>query len=115
MIFLNAFATARNVDLVEAPPNLRRATRKFANLALVRWQADSVGDRQAIKGEFDTGRRRPEGSSWKWRRRQRIRRRVHLQSPYVLSEHRACRALGIDRTTVRYRATRPGYSALRDR
>lgn len=98
-----------------SPTNLRRATLKFTNLALVRWHANSVGDMQAIRGEFDAGRRRPEGSFWKWRRRQRIQRRVHLHFPYILSERRACRALGADRTTVRYRATRPDESALRDR
>ena len=32
-----------------------------------------------------------------------------------MSERRACRVLGADRTSVRYRATRPGDSALRDR
>lgn len=32
-----------------------------------------------------------------------------------MSERRACRVLGADRTSVRCRATRPGDGALRDR
>lgn len=40
---------------------------------------------------------------------------AHLQSAYGMSERRACRVLGVDRTSVRYRATRPDDGALRDR
>ena len=40
---------------------------------------------------------------------------AHLQSAYGLSERRACRVLGVDRTSVRYQATRPDDSVLRDR
>jgi putative transposase len=40
---------------------------------------------------------------------------AHLQSAYAMSERRACRVLGVDRTSVRYRATRPDDGALRDR
>lgn len=32
-----------------------------------------------------------------------------------MSERRACRALGVDRTSVRYQAARPDDRALRDR
>src|SRR5690606_41985365 len=32
-----------------------------------------------------------------------------------MSERRACRVLGVDRTSVRYQATRPDDGALRDR
>ena len=32
---------------------------------------------------------------------------AHLQSIYAMSERWACRVLGVDRTSVRYRATRP--------
>jgi len=39
----------------------------------------------------------------------------HLQAAYEMSERRACRALGVDRTSVRYQATRPDDGALRDR
>jgi len=40
---------------------------------------------------------------------------AHLQSAYAMSERRACRVLGVDRTSVRYRTTRPDDGALRDR
>lgn len=40
---------------------------------------------------------------------------AHLQLAYEMSERRACRVLGVDRTSVRYQATRPDDSALRDR
>lgn len=39
----------------------------------------------------------------------------HLQAAYKMSERRACRVLGVDRTSVRYQATRPDDGALRDR
>ena len=40
---------------------------------------------------------------------------AHLRSTYAMSERRACRVLGVDRTSVRYQATRPDDGALRDR
>ena len=40
---------------------------------------------------------------------------AHLRSVYAMSERRACRVLGVDRTSVRYLATRPDDGALRDR
>jgi len=40
---------------------------------------------------------------------------AHLRSVHKMSERRACRVLGVDRTSVRYRATRPDDGALRDR
>jgi putative transposase len=39
----------------------------------------------------------------------------HLQAAYEMSERRACRVLGVDRTSVRYQTTRPDDGALRDR
>lgn len=39
----------------------------------------------------------------------------HLQAAYEMSERRACRVLGVDRTSVRYQATHPDDGALRDR
>ena len=39
----------------------------------------------------------------------------HLKAAYEMSERRACRVLGVDRTSVRYQATRPDDGALRDR
>jgi len=40
---------------------------------------------------------------------------AHLRSAYEMSERRACRVLGIDRTSVRYQATRSDDGVLRDR
>lgn len=40
---------------------------------------------------------------------------AHLRSVHEMSERRACRVLGVDRTSVRYRATRPDDGVLRDR
>ena len=40
---------------------------------------------------------------------------AHLRSVYEMSERRACRVLGVDRTSVRYRATRADDGVLRDR
>ena len=39
----------------------------------------------------------------------------HLQAAYEMSERRACRVLGVDRTSVRYQATRPDDGAMRVR
>lgn len=38
-----------------------------------------------------------------------------LQSAHEMSERRACRVIGIDRTSVRYQATRPDDGELRER
>jgi len=40
---------------------------------------------------------------------------AHLQLAYEMSERRACRVLGVDRTSVRYQATRLDDGVLRDR
>jgi putative transposase len=40
---------------------------------------------------------------------------VYLQSTYEMSQRRACLALGTDRSSMRYRATRPADAALRER
>jgi putative transposase len=40
---------------------------------------------------------------------------VHLQAVFGMSERRACRLIGIDRTSVRYRPRRPTDTALRER
>ncbi len=40
---------------------------------------------------------------------------AHLQSAHGRSERRACRVLGVDRTSVRYQATRPADTDLRER
>jgi putative transposase len=39
----------------------------------------------------------------------------YLRSTYEMSERRACRLVGVDRTSVRYQATRPDDGALRER
>jgi len=40
---------------------------------------------------------------------------AHLQSIFEVSERRACAGLGVDRTSVRYRSTRPDDGAVRAR
>jgi putative transposase len=40
---------------------------------------------------------------------------AYLQSTYEMSERRACRLIGSDRTSVRYQARRPDDGALRER
>jgi putative transposase len=40
---------------------------------------------------------------------------AHLRSSFHVSERRACAALGTDRSSVRYRAGRPGDVAVRKR
>lgn len=40
---------------------------------------------------------------------------AHLRSAHGMSERRACRVLGVDRTSVRYQATRPPDAELRER
>jgi putative transposase len=39
----------------------------------------------------------------------------HLRSAFDLSERRACRVIGADRASVRWRSTRPDDTALRER
>ena len=39
----------------------------------------------------------------------------YLQSTYEMSQPRACRVIGTDRASVRYRAPRPDDGALRER
>ena len=72
---------------------------------------------QADAGGRDAGQRGAEGPAGKkvvtpagWREAA-----GHLQAAYEMSERRAYRALGVDRTSVRYQATRPDDGALRDR
>ena len=40
---------------------------------------------------------------------------AYLRSAYEMSERRACRVLGVDRTSVRYEAVRPDEGVLRER
>ena len=40
---------------------------------------------------------------------------AYLQSAHEMSERRTCRVLGLDRTSVRYQASRPDDAELRDR
>jgi putative transposase len=40
---------------------------------------------------------------------------AHLRETYEVSERRACRAIGADRSTVRYRSVRPDDAAIRER
>jgi putative transposase len=40
---------------------------------------------------------------------------AHLRTSFVVSERRACSALGVDRTSVRYRSHRPDDAAVRAR
>lgn len=40
---------------------------------------------------------------------------AHVRTAFATSERRACRLLGFDRTSVRYRAVRPDDQALRER
>jgi putative transposase len=40
---------------------------------------------------------------------------AHLRQSYPVSQRRACRVIGADRTSVRYRSRRPDDSAVRTR
>src|SRR3954467_9799489 len=40
---------------------------------------------------------------------------AHLQSAFEVSERRACAVLGVDRTSFRYRSSRPADAAVRAR
>lgn len=40
---------------------------------------------------------------------------AYLQSTYEMSQRRACRVIGADRTSVRYQAARPDDAVLRER
>ena len=40
---------------------------------------------------------------------------AHLRETYAVSERRACKAIGADRSSVRYRSTRPDNGAIRER
>lgn len=40
---------------------------------------------------------------------------AYLQATYEMSERQACRAIGVDRSSVRYRASRPDDGVLRER
>ena len=40
---------------------------------------------------------------------------AHLVEAYEMSERRACNAIGVDRSSVRYRSRRPDDAALRAR
>ena len=38
---------------------------------------------------------------------------AHLETAHGMSERRACRTIGVDRTSIRYRATKPDDGELR--
>ena len=40
---------------------------------------------------------------------------AYLRSAHGMSERRACRTIGVDRTSIRYRATKPDDGGLRAR
>ena len=40
---------------------------------------------------------------------------AHLRQAYAVSQRRACRAIGTDRSSVRYRSRRPDDGAIRGR
>jgi putative transposase len=75
------------------------------NGRLKRMLADAMLDNVALKdllGKSGDARRASEAAA-------------HLQSAHGMSERRACRVLGVDRTSVRYKATRPADTELRER
>jgi acetyl esterase len=67
-------------------------------------------------GRGDARQRRAQGSAGKVVTPAAHREAAaYLRSAYEKSERRACRALGVDRTSVRYMATRPDDGVLRER
>src|SRR5580658_9744110 len=93
------------------------------------WRSGGVGCQAAASAggrerpaETDAGRcharqRRAEGSSGKKVVRPAARREAvaYLRQAFEMSERRACRVIGGDRTSVRYQGVRPDDGVLRER
>src|SRR3979490_1707118 len=72
---------------------------------------------EADAGGRHAGQRRAEGCLGKKGVTPVARREAtrYLRQTFQMSERRACRVIGTDRTSVRYQATRPDDAALRER
>src|SRR6476620_2220668 len=75
------------------------------------WQAEEAA------GRCHARQRCPEGSAIKKMVTPAVRREAvaHLKTNHEMSERRACRVIGCQRMTVRYRSRRPDDPALRER
>ena len=95
---------------------------KYRRSGGVRRQAAAGAGGRERAAEADAGRcharqRRAEGSSGKKVVTPAARREavVYLRQAFEMSERRACRVIGSDRTSVRYQGVRPDDGALRER
>ena len=72
---------------------------------------------EAAAGGCHAGQYGAEGFAWKKMVTPAARREAaaHLRSAHQMSERRACRVVGADRSCVRYRTRRPDDAALRAR
>src|SRR2546423_12957518 len=93
--------------------------RRFGCIGGATPEGTRGGERQAEEaaGGSDTRQRHAEGPHDKKMVTPVARREAvaHLCQTYAVSERRACRVIGSDRSSVRYRSCRPDDAAIRQR